>query len=141
MHSGPRKSNLSNLSQYDLESNSLIISFQSQGTGILQTSPQFVVCMVDQLKFLYGQPLNNLAWNWLHTLRASNIAMTTDPDEKQLPTVIWGVTIFYDVIDGKSIIRRIQQAVMAGAAGLKGEVVGGLDLMKLTNEAIKKSNS
>jgi len=138
MHPRPRKSNVPDMSPHTLEGTTLITSFMSQGTGVLQSAPKYGVFFTDQLKFLWGQPLNNLAWNWLHSLRASVIKITKDDDD--FAAVLWGVTIFVDTIDGQMVINNIKQAVEVGVVGIpESNTPNGIALMRATNAAIKAS--
>jgi hypothetical protein len=91
--------------------------------------------IVPVLKFLWGMYWNNLALNWVNTLRPSCLTVTVNND--YTPKIAWEVVVYVQQLnaDNKTdfLIDRITQNCSAGIIGVKN----GDSLSLTTNHLIK----
>lgn len=117
-----------------LTSDSLMAPIKGQVQNSLQAPPVVSYITVEQLKFLKGLPLNNLAWNWLHSLRPTRLVVVGVDSPVEPEPYAWAVTV---VTEADDIISGIYQVVAVGVFGVES----GAELRKCTNELIKATNS
>lgn len=83
--------------------------------------------VISCLEFLQGQPWNNLALNYVRSLRPSIIRVAGPNDSVRADAVTWRVTV---ILDDKRNIRKIEQEVELGTIGVRE---GGYELRKQLN--------
>lgn len=76
------------------------------------------------LQFLWGQPWNNLALNFIHAVRPSRIRVIKHNECMHLDAMRWRVTV---MLDEKSLIKEINQEVIVGVRGTR---LASIDLWK-----------
>jgi len=74
--------------------------------------PSIGYSCIGVLDFLNGQPLNELALDYIHALRPTGIRITEG--EVKCDAMTWRVTVYVHKSNGEFIIRRIEQEVEVG---------------------------